>query len=201
MVIAIIAAFALPVGAAAEAPPETPLTVTVEASYGHFFGCSQCHPGFTLISISTELGWRQTVTVSAHGKIVRPAEPDEGMFFEVVAYDWSCKRPGTIYYYVVKARGPMGQTETKRGQFKGASRWWCAKGWKHASEAAIKRFEHQSEEEERRQRAKDEAHGREVEHYETNCRAIGGIPVEIQTSTGPRVVCHSHTGGIIPVPT
>jgi hypothetical protein len=39
-----------------------------------------------------------------------------------------------------------------------------------------------------------------VEHFERNCRIIGGTPVHLEAEGKPWVFCRKQGGGLIPVP-
>jgi hypothetical protein len=83
----------------------------------------------------------------------------------------------------------------------GASHWWCHGGKRIIQREVDRELRGYKEEQARKRLAQEEREVRAVEHYEHNCRAIGGEVAYINTSKGERVVCHSKTGGIIPVPT
>ncbi len=181
-----------------EAPLSYPLSVHVKPMHS---GAFLRYPGFTALEINGEPYWHQTAVVRVKGKAIRPIEPDKGSTAdEWVEYAWSCKRPGIVYAWVVTVTGPTGQTETESGHFTGASLWWCKHGWRAASQAEIRKLDHQSEREERERETRERREVEAVERYERNCRAIGGEVGHIETSAGSQVVCHSKTGGIIPVP-
>jgi chemotaxis protein histidine kinase CheA len=118
-----------------------------------------------------------------------------------IEVEWSCHRRDQTIHFTVQAQGGSGPPLVRTGHFKIAvsGRWCAAAKRREGREDARQRAErHAEERKEAAERA--EKHRHEVERYETNCRAIGGIPVEISTSEGNRIVCHSKTGGVIPVP-
>lgn len=173
--------------------------VHIGGAYEGFFSITADHvAGETEIYLNTPQ--KMHVVVSAYGKGVRPSRVREGES-AFLNYKWSCKHFGTIYNYVVTWEGPMGETITHAGDFHGASRWWCKGGRRTVEREADRESRGYEEERVREQEAKERREVRAVERYETNCRAIGGIVAYINTSKGERVVCHSRTGGVIPVPT
>jgi hypothetical protein len=197
--------------AAAEQAPVTFLQVRVRGHHGHFY----TGPGYSEILISTTPYARITATGN-HAIVGFVGGPTAN---EVVAKTlrfrlegdalgerggqetllvwWSCRHPGETVRYTVTAVGGSGLPLVRAGHFKvPISGRWCATAKRR--EVAERR---QVEAEETAQRQHEyEREVREVEHYEANCRAIGGIPVKISTRQGNRIVCHSKTGGVIPVP-
>jgi hypothetical protein len=183
-------------------------------------GASYAEPGLTAFSITSSLYAHITFrgdhgTGSSRFQFV-PATEEEGGITEAgetgdvfdthliprapapeaqVNIRWSCRLRGQLIHYTVQAQGGSGPPLVSTGVFRIrlTARWCIAAKHRESSEEAHHRAE------ERKEAA--EAHRHELERYETNCRAIGGTPVEISTSEGRRVVCHSKTGGVIPVPT
>lgn len=128
---------------------------------------------------------------------------------------WSCRgqHVGRAITFYITEQGGSGPPLEYVGHFKeGITKQWCsatkrkreheesvartrarARGKRHY----IERIRREREERERRQ-----AEERFEEHrFETNCRAIGGIPVTVLNSEHRWViVCRSRAGGTIPVP-
>jgi hypothetical protein len=203
---------------AEEQAPATFLDVTVRSHHGS----SYSEPGQTRISVTTSpyvvvtmpgahsniSGFRQLPegkVETSGGEPVANKEPGESgesmsgtAFF---ALGWSCHFRGQTIHFTVQAQGGTGPPLVHTGTFKVAlSARWCAAAKRREREQASRDTrERQKTEAKERKEAAENAQ-REREHYEVNCRAIGGTPVEISTSEGNRVVCHSKTGGVIPVP-
>jgi hypothetical protein len=206
--LAVVVPLAFPSASSAAYPSEgaealAEFSVKVVAHHGGFLNL-----GDTEITISAPAGWRQKVTVTAHGRTVRPREPNAEKYeFAIVTFPWTCKHYGLVYKYLVTAQSPSGQTLTQTGHYKGASRWWCQHGWRRASAFEIRKLDKQSEDETRQQEAKErrarEQVQREVERFDRNCRALGGKVVTIEVGEHGAVVpvCRGPDGGIVPVPT
>jgi len=125
---------------------------------------------------------------------------------------WSCQHPHRIYHYTVEARGMYsGEPIVRTGQIQLGQRstQWCAAAKrKEAAATARKRAEDNRHYAERigHERETRERHAQEQaateQLFETNCRAIGGTPVRVQSlNTGNEVVvCRSPEGGTLPVP-
>ncbi len=116
----------------------------------------------------------------------------------------SCEHPNKVYKYTVEARGGTGAAIVKTGQFRlGAhlgAKWCSATRHREAVASARKRAEERRHYEER-VRKEREHQAAEDERFVNNCRAIGGIPAVIKGPDGSSyIVCHSTTGGVIPVP-
>ncbi len=189
---------------AAERAPATRLEVKLRSHHGGFYG----EPGHTDIFITATpyahlaftadhgLGkkhWRQPGGKAGEDE----EEANEGEVGHIIIR-WSCRHPGETVHYSVQALGGSGSPLVRREHFKEPlSRQWCAAAKRREQREATEERQHQAEE--RREEAAQRRHA--VEHFETNCRAIGGTPVEISTSEGRQVVCRSKNGGIIPVPT
>jgi len=197
-----------------EQAPATLLNVTVRSHHGSFYG----DPGHTDITVTTSPYARVTVTVGTghvrwrqmpNGTIVTPdeervatpdyegTEPGPGF----VAVSWRCRDRGQTVHFSVQAQGGSGPPLMRTGHFKIplTARWCAAAKHKEQTEIARHHVEERKKAAEHARRER-EKYQHEVERYETTCRAIGGIPVEIHTSEGNRIVCHSKTGGVITVP-
>jgi putative hemolysin len=192
---------------AEEAAPPALLEVAVHSHHGS----SYSEPGYTVIAIFTSPyayatfkgghasgGFRQLPNDEIETDEGELVERSMGWGYRV---PWSCKQRGQTIAWTVEAHNTDPPSLVRTGTFVVAlSAHWCAAA-KHIElvrdaeqRAARRRAEAKEHEEAVKQRA------REVARFETNCRAIGGIPVEVETSKGPWVVCHSKTGGIIEVP-
>jgi hypothetical protein len=167
-------------------------------------------PGYTTVKVEAPEEWAVSVVWRVGGHAYPPKQFPEGDEGGLEARrTWSCAKPGQIVSYVITARGTpagaVGQTKlTRRGQFRTGSRWWCGQARRiEMSETRLREAMRRQAGEEQRLEVEAERQRREAErrHYEANCRAIGGIPAEIQIGGENRVVCHSKTGGLIPVPT
>jgi hypothetical protein len=211
--------------AAKTAEEQAPAPVLAVKVFSHH-GDSFAEPGVTAISVNSTPYVRVTFR-SDHGMgtsrfrllpgnegITEPIETgavyntypikgDHGVVAGAAGINmaWSCHLRGQTIHFTVRALGGSGAPLVHTGSFKiGLSARWCAaakqtensENARHRAEERKEAAEHVRHEREKRQH--------EVERFETNCRAIGGIPVEISTSEGRRTVCHSKTGGVIPVP-
>ena len=187
--------------AAEERAPATFLNVTVRSHRGSFYSA----PGWTAIVISTSPYARVTVTGDHGARTFRFQHPEAGGWGEpgpeVLTTYWSCHGRGQTLHFSVQAQGGSGAPLMYSGHFKNTltARWCAAAKRKERAEGFERRAKVRKEAAEHARRER-ERHQREVERFETNCRAIGGTPVEIHTSEGNRIVCHSKTGGVIPVP-
>ena len=125
---------------------------------------------------------------------------------------WSCQHRRSVYHYTIEAIGMYsGEPIVRAGQVglaQRSARWCAAAKRKEAAENGRKRAEenrHYAErirhEREGRERHAQEEAARE-QLFETNCRAIGGTPVRVQSvQTGNEIiVCRSPGGGTLPVP-
>ena len=170
--------------------PATILDVTVRSHHWGSYG----EPGETDITATSSPNALIDITASAAYTLEFGRAS--------LAVLWSCHRRGQIVRYTVEAQGGEGTPPLVRtGTFKIAlsSRWCAAARRREASENARIRAEEHKETAERAQHEREQRQ-HEIEHFETNCRALGGIPVEIQIGGHPWVVCHNKTGGIINVP-
>lgn len=172
------------------------IRITFTGSHGVGTSRFRLLPGTEGITEPIETGdvyWTYPIKAS-HGVLV---PGDAG-----INVRWSCQLRGQTIHFTVRAVGGSGPPLVRTGVFKiRLTARWCAaaKRRENSGKARIRAEERQEAAEHvRREREK---HQHEIERYETNCRAIGGIPVEISTSEGRRIVCHSKTGGVIPVPT
>jgi hypothetical protein len=196
---------------AEEQAPATLLRLAVRS----YHGSSYSGPGQTDIAISTTPYARVTVTGDHGVKTFRFQQLVEGQIEDEESLSgpgpapgpaintiyWSCHLRGQTIHYTVKAQGSTGPPLVRTGAFKiTLSARWCATAKRREDRQTRRdtRERQKTEAEERKEAAAKHQH--EVERYETNCRAIGGTPVEISTSEGNRIVCHSKTGGVIPVP-
>jgi hypothetical protein len=116
----------------------------------------------------------------------------------------SCEHPDKLYRYTVEARGGSGAMIIKTGQFRlgqHLSAKWCATTRHKEAVATARRRAEERRHYEERVRHERERQAKEDERFVSNCRAIGGIPAVIKGPEGASyIVCHSTTGGVIPVP-
>ncbi len=203
--------------------PPTFLHVTVFSRRS----ASYRHPGHRVVVVDTNKWADVVVRITFHGSRMKPLtvhfrerhEDEEDEWergqSDGVSGPWSCRYPVETEVYEIRVHGVVnGHVESGPGLFEkrtiraGVTRSWCAvakvreereQREERESEARLQR---EAEEEQRRaeqRRAEEEtAH---LRRFESNCRAIGGEPVGIQTDEGPETVCRSKSGGIIPVPT
>lgn len=109
-------------------------------------------------------------------------------------YDWTCKRPGGIYSYVITARTRVGRTVSRRGHFAPVSAERCS---------AMRRYEQEARERSARRYAEGVRQEREAEEAtqregESNCRARGGTVVQLYIEGEPRLGCRAPLGGLLP---
>lgn len=107
---------------------------------------------------------------------------------------WSCNKPGGEYRYTVTAHDDFGKSLSRSGTFAPVS---------HSTCAAMVSAEYRQRSAARRRAAaqvRREAIARR-RRFIANCKALGGTPVEINTSAAGRLlVCRSPLGGTMPVP-
>jgi hypothetical protein len=124
---------------------------------------------------------------------------------------WSCRGRSvgrTITFYISEIGG-SGPPLEYVGHFKeGTTKRWCTaekrKREREEGAARARTRRHYAERirREREERERQQAEERfEEQRFESNCRAIGGIPVTVLNSEHRWViVCRSRSGGTIPVP-
>jgi hypothetical protein len=155
-----------------------------------------------------EPSWSQT-RLEEEGK---PREIPRGATMIV---PWSCRgqHVGRTITFYISEQGGSGAPLEYVGHFKeGISRKWCSAAKRKrehqehvARTRARARAKHREIERirrEREERERQQAEERFEEHrFESNCRAVGGIPVTVLNSEHRWViVCRSKAGGTIPVP-
>jgi hypothetical protein len=198
-----------------EKAPATSLSITVRSHHGG----SYANPGHTSFAISGTPGaqitfsanhnvhsheWRQPLELAKSGEeeefnFEEEEEPQRIKHFEV---RWSCRHPNLTVQYFVAAVGGSGPYLERTGHFhESLSPRWCHTARLREEAANARRFAAEIRAQERHEQGEAEAQRRRISRFEENCRKIGGTPVEISTSRGPEIVCHSKNGGIIPVPT
>ncbi len=167
------------------------------------------YPGTTILHILAPDFWRVHVVVSTHGKTILDEEPQgESILIEENGQiapgptekveefvRWpSCATPNLVLSYTVTVIS-YGQEElTTTGTFPGATQRQCEQARRTHLRDGI---EEARRAQARKRRQRHEALVR-LRRFEDNCRTVGGTPVTIQTSQGPRRVCRSKTGGIVP---
>ena len=177
-------------------------------------GRSAKHPGYTTISIDTnryvEIEFRLAFTNGIKPWVEQFREGEEASEYnegesEVWRQQWSCNQGRYSISYRVTASGVVQSGEiveptptfVKRGRITiGRTHRWCREAKvREAQERAaarrryaeeVRRTEEAERESARFERERIEG---EVDHFETNCRAIGGIPVTIDE--GSKTVCKS----------
>ena len=178
--------------AAAHKRPVTHLSVSAVAHHRH----SRNDPGYTNLDLNTSPYAHILIKLSRYGHITEHLEWGGSTKAVAMVVPWSCKSPGGTYSYTITAKSNVGRTWTRRGQFSPVSVSRC--------------HEYEAKEQEARER-----HDREVlagyeqeareererrERYETNCRKLGGEPVELNVGGEYRIYCRAPGGGTIPVP-
>jgi hypothetical protein len=204
--------------------PVTFLKVTAVSHHG----TSYDHPGATVVTISSNL-WAEVTATFARSDFPFPenttwklGQPDQEISEiedhgteQAWEFVWNCHSPHTQYSFAVTVHGEnegtieSGPGLTASGHVvAGLSSKWCkfakrreAVTKKREAQARERRFRKEVREQVERERHTAERERAELERFVTNCRAIGGTPVGIDTSKGPETVCRSQGGGIISVPT
>ena len=154
------------------------------------------NPGYTNLDITTSPYAYITVRLSRYGHETYHIGWGEHATGVAVVVPWSCKSPGGVYHYTVTAHTNVGRTLTRRGEFAPVSGERChllereeAEAREDENRAATEKYEHELRAEQER-----------IEHYEHNCRALGGTPVELEVKGEHWVFCRKADGGLIPVP-
>jgi hypothetical protein len=178
--------------AAALKRPVTRLSVR---SIGHNSGSSY-GPGYTRLRVTTSPFAHVSVKLSRRGHATYHVEWGEQATAVAIDVPWSCASPGGIYRYVVSARTNVGKTLTRSGRFSPVSPDRCRFLKRREAEARARENRETQEGYEREARAERQR----VEHFEHNCRVIGGTPAELEAEGKPLVVCRKQGGGLIPVP-
>ena len=175
----------------------THLSVKVIARVGR----TSQHPGRTELVFTTSAFAEITVRLTRYGRRTEHFEayPDklaERSAKGSVVVEWTCKRPGSRYAYVVTARTAVSPPVTRRGYFSPVTTARC-EALKHAEQEARERSARRYAEEVAR-RAREERET--LERFEENCRTLGGTPVTLYTSEGAERACRAPNGGRISVP-
>jgi hypothetical protein len=110
--------------------------------------------------------------------------------------EWTCRRPGSRYSYMVTSRSKVGPALVRRGHFTPVSVARCRTMKRAEAEAKPRSARRYAEEVRRRGREERER----LERYEANCRTLGGTPVTLYTREGAERVCRAPNGGRISVP-
>jgi hypothetical protein len=178
--------------AAAHKRPVRHLSVKPVTHTGH----SSTDPGYTDLDITTSPYAHVVVKLSRYGHSTEHFEWGSHSTEVAEVIRWSCKSPGGTYRYVITARSNVGPTLTRHGHFAPVSVTTCHQYEQKEAEArashereAIAGYEQEVREERERR-----------ERYETNCRKLGGEPVELQVGSEYRIYCRAPGGGTIPVP-
>jgi hypothetical protein len=177
------------------AKPITKLSVKAIARLGH----SSEHPGLSVLRITTDPFAYVMIKLHRYGHTTErlsmsPSSMTDSSTTTDAEYDWTCKRPGGVYTYVVTARTNVGTTLTRKGRFKPVSAARCH---------ALKRYEREARERSARAYGERIRHEREAEEAtqregEFNCRQRGGTVVQLYVEGEPRLGCRSPLGGLIP---
>jgi hypothetical protein len=193
-----------PAAAEEQAPPKLEVTTKPEPEL-----TEPNYPGWTTLHVVAPVFWRVHVVVSTHDKTILDEEP-QGESIPVteneqivpgptekaqVSVRWpSCATPNIIFSYTVTVANYGQEEMTTTGTFPGATQHQC--------EQARRTYLRDGVEEARRAQARKRRQRHEalvrLRRFEANCRTVGGTPVTIQSSQGPRRVCRSKTGGIVP---
>jgi hypothetical protein len=204
-----------------------PVTFLRATAVSHH-GTSYRHPGATVVTISSNL-WAEVTATFARTDFPFPettkwklGQPDQEILEiedhgteQAWEFVWNCHSPRAQYSFAITVHGEnegiieSGPGLTASGHIvAGLSAKWCkfakereAVTKKRETQAKERRFRQEVKEQVERERHTAERERAELERFVTNCRAIGGIPVGIDTSRGPETVCRSQGGGIISVPT
>ena len=189
------AKYAAEVAAAKARAHKTPvkhLSVKAAAHAGH----SSSDPGYTNLDLNTAPYAHITIKLSRYGHITEHLEWGESSKAVAMVIPWSCNSPGGTYNYTITAKSNVGKALTRRGHFSPVSVRRCHEYEAKEAEAHA-RHEHEViagyEQEAREERERRE-------RYETNCRKLGGEPVELQVGGEYRIYCRAPGGGTIPVP-
>ncbi len=178
--------------AAAHKRPVKHLSVSAVGHPGH----SRNNPGYTNLNLNTSPYAHITIKLSRYGHMTEHLEWGERSKEVAMVIPWSCKSPGGTYYYTVTAKSNVGKALTRRGHFSPVSVGRCHE-YEAKEREARERHEHEViagyEQEAREERERRE-------RYETNCRKLGGEPVELNVSGEYRIYCKAPGGGTIPVP-
>jgi hypothetical protein len=178
--------------AAAHKRPVKHLTVRAVAHSGH----SKNAPGYTNLDLNTSPYTHITIRLARYGHVTEHLEWGGSSMAVAMVIPWSCKSPGSTYSYTVTAKSNVGRAITRRGHFTPVSVSRCHE-YEAQEREAQERHEHEviagyereaREERERRER------------YESNCRKLGGEPVELNVGGEYRIYCKAPGGGTIPVP-
>jgi hypothetical protein len=178
--------------ARAHKKPVTHLSVSAVAHARH----SRNDPGYTNLSLNTSPYAHIVIKLSRYGHITQHLEWGGSAKAVAVVIPWSCNSPGGTYRYTITAKSNVGRVWIRRGAFSPVSVGRC-----HEYEAQEREAREQHEREviagyEREAREERERR----ERYETNCRKLGGEPVELNVGGEYRIYCRAPGGGTIPVP-
>jgi hypothetical protein len=180
---------------AKEVAEQASITFLWVKTVSHRLG-STATPGATEIEVGTNQYANVTVTIEGHGWTRRYRASAKA---RDVTFNWSCQHTGTRHY-IVTAVGGSGPSLRRSGQFGTVSSRWCAETRRYEAEANRQTREEKQHAVEGEQHQAEEKHRREVERFETNCRKLGGTPIELQTSEGSEIYCRGKNGGVIQVP-
>lgn len=197
-----------PEAPAAEPKPVTALRAVVTAHPENTTGIdAYTNAGYTSVElVSTPEAAYETATDAATDTHLKwlTEEAENGPL--IVKQPWECAHPHQSFTYVLTARATVGATITTTVHFHAElTARWCTKH-KELAEQASRRIQKEEAAERRRteenERISAETERHRIEgaqkHYEANCRAIGGAPVEIDGGT--KIVCRAPNGGVLIVP-
>lgn len=172
--------------------PVTHLSVDAATHDGH----SRKDPGYTNFDLNTSPYAYLTIKLSRYGHVTYHLEWGAHSKAVAVVIPWSCNSPGSTYTYTVTAKSGVGKTWKRVGHFNPVSIARCHEYEAQEAEArarherqVIAGYEQEAREERERR-----------ERYETNCRKLGGEPVELQVGGEYRIYCRAPGGGTIAVP-
>ncbi len=174
-------------------------------------GRTSASPGHSVVHVSTTPFARVRYELARQGRRAALYSQADREGRSSLPLAWSCTRPGGRYDVTVVASDQYGSRRSVGLRFAPVSEARC-KGMARA-EARARRI--RAARRAARQRAADRRYAREqaaieraerrsqarrMSRFRSNCRAIGGSPVTIQTGDGPYTVCRSPIGGILTVP-
>jgi hypothetical protein len=185
-----------------------PVAALDTAIYSHH-GRSYAHPGRTSVELvaTPEARFMTAIELGNNTELQWLAgEFPENTFVQ----PWDCRQPKRVFHYTLTARAEVGATLTTKVTFHAQlSAHWCAvakrREARQRAEAERRAAEQRAAERRRSEEAERESAKIEREriegeqhHFEANCRAVGGTPVEIDGGT--KIVCKGPNGGAIIVP-
>jgi hypothetical protein len=153
-------------------------------------------PGYANLDVATSPFAHVTVRLSRYGHATYHIEWGEHTAAVAVVIPWSCRSPSGTYRYVVTARTNVGHALVRKGRFSPVSVARCHLLERQEAEAR----EQENREAREKYEREVQAERQRVEHFEHNCRVLGGTPVVIEVGGEPRIYCRGPNGGILLVP-